>query len=1141
MRIRQFISALAAVAALAVMPAGVPAFADEQEELFPEPAPIVLEEPAIDPTALNDEFAPGDKASGTGVPDSNPPAVGWEEPDVVTSRAASPSEIKSGTANRAPVGTIPAAPGLGALPYMAFDQTALTTDTVARTNLGNGNLLLTASDGVLNGPGLTLRNDRYYNGLSDKAGSFGAGWSSPLSAVDFGLTFSGYNVKFTGPTGLTATFVLTGSTYVAPAGFNARLVKTGTDYFLTYNQTGETLRFNSSGWITTDKNRNGVGTTYTYGTGNKVSQVTEASGRYFQIFWDTNGYIDYIIDSSGRRTDYTQNASGQLTRLVKPGGYYEEYDYDAVGRISQLRWDATTSGQTGKVDFTYDTSQRVTGIKQGNLTAPTYITTKTYVYTAGQTVFTDGNGDATTFAIDSSGRMTSYTDANGNGQSQHWTGYNVDQSTNGIGTGSTGYQTVNTYDSLNNQITTKLPTGATASAQYALGTGCAGSGGDGYQLRCSADASGNTKQNDYDSAGNLLQTTDTSATASGGTGAITQRYTYATGNAGCWGVGGYPGNGFNGQVCSSKDGNGNLTKYEYDAAGNLSKVTPPTPMGPTTYTYDSLGRVLSVRDGNNDTTAYTHNVRDEILTTTFDSGDVLNTTYYPNGIEFKNEENTGLVGPVTLNYYNEVGWLRQQDAINEMNGPTRRFEYTYDLAGNTRSYEDNSYGLITYGYDHAHNVTSVIEPSGSCNAGDTAPVASSGCVKIRYDSSNHEKLRMFPGGGRVDTSHDNSGRITQVLAKDGSSASKVDIGYSYTAGANDRTVIQKRTSTLEEGVIPGAATSYTYDGLNRLKTAIEKNGATTTASWAYSYDNAGNRTQQIQSGTAPNPGTINYTYGANNQITGSSADTASVAWDYDAAGNQKKQAIRNLAATYNDRGAVSTFGTASYTAWQQGNGNTVKRVNGSSTSVFLNSPTGLMGDNIGTGQRAYTRTPDGGLISSRLGGGSRYYYVLDSLGSVVGLFAKDGTYYGGYSYGPYGEIRYKGTDQALDNNRLRYIGGYFDEPSSFYRFGARYYDPTIGRFTQFDPSGQESNPYAYAGCNPVNSRDPSGLAPTCEEGLVAGGAATIVGAEVALGALALGPLGGPIGIAVGGAVAAGAAVVSGLGALTVAATYLFIC
>ncbi|MGW7337317.1 RHS repeat-associated core domain-containing protein [Streptomyces sp. NPDC054808] len=41
--------------------------------------------------------------------------------------------------------------------------------------------------------------------------------------------------------------------------------------------------------------------------------------------------------------------------------------------------------------------------------------------------------------------------------------------------------------------------------------------------------------------------------------------------------------------------------------------------------------------------------------------------------------------------------------------------------------------------------------------------------------------------------------------------------------------------------------------------------------------------------------------------------------------------------------------------------------------------------------------------------------------------------------------------------------------------GHRYYDPTLGRFTQPDPSGQETNPYLYAGGDPINQTDPGGL------------------------------------------------------------------
>ncbi|MFD7957133.1 RHS repeat-associated core domain-containing protein [Streptomyces ardesiacus] len=38
----------------------------------------------------------------------------------------------------------------------------------------------------------------------------------------------------------------------------------------------------------------------------------------------------------------------------------------------------------------------------------------------------------------------------------------------------------------------------------------------------------------------------------------------------------------------------------------------------------------------------------------------------------------------------------------------------------------------------------------------------------------------------------------------------------------------------------------------------------------------------------------------------------------------------------------------------------------------------------------------------------------------------------------------------------------------------RYYDPTLGRFTQPDPSGQEQNAYLYAAGDPINNSDPPG-------------------------------------------------------------------
>ncbi|WP_224348968.1 RHS repeat-associated core domain-containing protein [Streptomyces sp. A13(2022)] len=59
-------------------------------------------------------------------------------------------------------------------------------------------------------------------------------------------------------------------------------------------------------------------------------------------------------------------------------------------------------------------------------------------------------------------------------------------------------------------------------------------------------------------------------------------------------------------------------------------------------------------------------------------------------------------------------------------------------------------------------------------------------------------------------------------------------------------------------------------------------------------------------------------------------------------------------------------------------------------------------------------------------------------------------------------------------NRAPCAGAYAD-PTGLYKMGHRYYDPSLGRFTQPDPSGQEKNSYLYAAGDPINSSDSTGL------------------------------------------------------------------
>src|SRR5947209_16457377 len=102
------------------------------------------------------------------------------------------------------------------------------------------------------------------------------------------------------------------------------------------------------------------------------------------------------------------------------------------------------------------------------------------------------------------------------------------------------------------------------------------------------------------------------------------------------------------------------------------------------------------------------------------------------------------------------------------------------------------------------------------------------------------------------------------------------------------------------------------------------------------------------------------------------------------------------------------------------------------------------------------------------------------------------------------------------SNPWKFAGGFLDSSTGLYKFGTRYDDPTLGRWTQQDPVGgslgdlNAANRYTYANDDPVNVVDPSGRDAT-SLGLcivsyivgifsVLGGIAQSASAVVALGA-----------------------------------------
>lgn len=82
-----------------------------------------------------------------------------------------------------------------------------------------------------------------------------------------------------------------------------------------------------------------------------------------------------------------------------------------------------------------------------------------------------------------------------------------------------------------------------------------------------------------------------------------------------------------------------------------------------------------------------------------------------------------------------------------------------------------------------------------------------------------------------------------------------------------------------------------------------------------------------------------------------------------------------------------------------------------------------------------------------------------------------------YAYDPYGNTT---SSSGTGSSPFRYANYLFDNETQLYKVGARYLDPSVGRWTQRDPIDSPLdergwNRYVYAGNDPINVIDPTGL------------------------------------------------------------------
>ena len=118
--------------------------------------------------------------------------------------------------------------------------------------------------------------------------------------------------------------------------------------------------------------------------------------------------------------------------------------------------------------------------------------------------------------------------------------------------------------------------------------------------------------------------------------------------------------------------------------------------------------------------------------------------------------------------------------------------------------------------------------------------------------------------------------------------------------------------------------------------------------------------------------------------------------------------------------------------------------------------------------------------------GTKYYYIFNVQGDVIGILNQAGQKIVSYTYDPWGKVLSVDGSEAStigQINPIRYRGYYYDTETGFYYLQSRYYDPTTRRFlnadTAINAEGMplEYNLFAYCLNNPVRYTDPTGYNP----------------------------------------------------------------
>ncbi len=466
--------------------------------------------------------------------------------------------------------------------------------------------------------------------------------------------------------------------------------------------------------------------------------------------------------------------------------------------------------------------------------------------------------------------------------------------------------------------------------------------------------------------------------------------------------------------------------FGYDSLSRLKIATNPE-SGTINYNYDNNSNLTSKTDARGVVTNYVYDNLNRVTNRNYNDGTPNVTYVYDNpAIQFAKGRLTQITSAIsTTNYtqFDNLGRILASQQITD--GQTYNFGYQYNLSGM----------LVNETYPSGRVVTNQFEIDG-----DLAQVngAFQGNNKTYVGSFSYTSAgavsSMQLGNGRWENTQFNS-RLQPTQIGLGTTATTQElwkVNYDYGTTDNNGNV-KGQTITVPSQFT--ANQNYTYDSLNRLKSANETISGNQTWKQTFTFDRYGNRkfdaSQTTTLGGCPqnicNPD-IN---SANNRVVGHSFDNSGnttidaegKTFYYDAENKQKE--VRNA--------QNQIIGQYLY----DGDGKRVKKIAANDTTIFVYDAGGkLASEYLITASQSQAPTTS--------------YLTNDTLGSPRVTTDASGNVVSRRDFRPYGEEIYR-PNQGTDKVRQKFTSYERDNETNLDYAKARMFGSGLGRFTSPDP------------------------------------------------------------------------------------------